>query len=35
MLSVIGFYAALEAVVNETFGRPAIPNWLLVPRHLR
>lgn len=31
LLSVIGFYAALEVVVNETFGRPLIPNRLLVP----
>ena len=35
VLSVIGFYGALEAVVNETCGRPVIPNRLLVPRHLR
>jgi uncharacterized protein len=35
VLSVIGFYGALETVVNETFGRPVIPNRLLVPRHLR
>ena len=35
VLSVIGFYGALEAVVNETFGRPVIPNRLLAPRHLR
>lgn len=34
-LSVIGFYAALECVVNETFGRSVIPNRLLVPTHLR
>jgi succinate-acetate transporter protein len=35
VLSVIGFYGALEAVVNETFGRSVIPNRLLVPHHLR
>lgn len=35
LLSVIGFYAALEVVVNETFGRSLIPNRLLVPLHLR
>jgi succinate-acetate transporter protein len=35
VLSVIGFYGALEAVVNETCGRPVIPNRLLAPRHLR
>lgn len=35
VLSVIGFYGALEAVVNETFGRPVIPNRLLAPHHLR
>jgi hypothetical protein len=34
-LSVIGFYGALEAVINETFGCPVIPNRLLAPRHLR
>jgi uncharacterized protein len=35
VLSVLGFYGALEAVINETFGRPAIPNRLLTPHHLR
>lgn len=35
VLSVIGFYGALETVVNETFGRPVIPNRLLAPLHLR
>lgn len=35
LLSVIGFYAALEVIVNETFGRPLIPNRLLVPGHIR
>ena len=35
VLSAIGFYGALEAVVNETFGRPVIPNRLLAPHHLR
>jgi succinate-acetate transporter protein len=35
VLSVIGFYGALETVVNETFGRPVVPNRVLVPRHLR
>jgi len=35
VLSAIGFYGALEAVVNETFGRPVIPNRLLAPFHLR
>jgi hypothetical protein len=35
VLSVLGFYGALETVINETFGRPAVPNRLLTPRHLR
>jgi uncharacterized protein len=35
VLSVIGFYAAFETVVNETCGRPVIPNRVLTPRHLR
>lgn len=35
LLSVIGFYAALEVVVNETFGRPLIPNRLLAPAQAR
>jgi succinate-acetate transporter protein len=34
-LSAIGFYGALEAVVNETFGRSVIPNKLLLPQHLQ
>jgi uncharacterized protein len=35
VLSVIGFYGALETVINETCDRPVIPNRLLTPRHLR
>jgi uncharacterized protein len=35
LLSIIGFYGALETVVNETFGRSLIPNRLLVPSHLQ
>jgi succinate-acetate transporter protein len=31
MLSVIGFYGAVETVVNETFGRTVLPNRLLSP----
>jgi uncharacterized protein len=35
VLSVIGFYGALETVVNETFGRTVMPNRLLTPSHLQ
>lgn len=31
MLSVIGFYGAVETVINETFGRTVLPNRLLSP----
>ncbi len=31
VLSAIGFYAALEVIVNETFGKAIVPNRALAP----
>jgi succinate-acetate transporter protein len=35
VLSVIGFYGAVAALVNETFGRRVVPNRELIPRSVR
>ena len=34
LLSAIGFYAALEVIVNETFGKVVVPNRALTPAHM-